>query len=75
MKETELLTVLRPLKGNLSLKHKMAVLKSHVYTRVLTRIHLQCERPPTRIVARINPTHIHWWIGTRFATGSELKPG
>ena len=31
--------------------------------------------PPTPIVTRIDSTHIHRWIGTWFATGSELNPG
>ena len=32
--------------------------------------------PPTRIVTRVDSTHIHCWIRTRFATISELiEPG
>ena len=51
---------------------------SPVYTRVLTRTRIQpgfASSVPTHYVTRVDSTHIHWWTGTRFVTGSELKPG
>ena len=51
---------------------------SPVYTRVLTWIQpgfASNQTPNPDCNPGIDSTHIHWWIGTRFATRSELNLG